>query len=349
LIASIGRTVAASLPDVFHLAMILAVLFENFCMAGYLIFGSELKEWSTVNLAHRSALGMWSGQGDFAAMYNLYPVSAVCWLFTFVLAIVFLASNMVLAVMVDHFTDIKAEVGQGEQHIFQQAVLLFFDAYWKAGFQLRQFIRITKEKAPSVGAKLPYVDDIETRVTEVPYDALLDALDPCQSEVEKSDPLSHVKNPPNETKFQMPAWVREKPGWAQIDMEVLTACGCDDDTAEHLLDKCMRLMKGRRPDYFPAAIMYHEFEGNMRNMYEQLDATSEDVQNWLRSRRADCENMEPRQRKLESLANEQILPRPDEDHPMLMPLSPEDHFAEAMNEDLDEDDGDDESRHMLED
>merc|ERR1740121_130640 len=185
-------------------------------------------------------------------------------------------------------------------------------------------MRFVKEKVPKVGRYLPHVDEAEARVDAVPYESILEVLDPFKAEMEKDDPLSNTFGKTKEAKNQMPAWVREKPGWAPIEMEVLIACGCDDDTAEHLMDKCMKLMKGRRPDYFPAAIMYHEFEGNMRNMYEQLESTSEDVNHWLQSRRADCNNMEPRQRKLESLASEQILPRPDEDHPMLMPLAPDD-------------------------
>merc|ERR1719215_391626 len=112
-IALIGLTVASALTDIFHLGMVLAVLFENFVMGGYLIFGSEIEEWSTVNKAHMNTLAMFCGQGDFSAMYDLYPVSAVIWLGCFTIALVFIASNMLIAIMVDHFTDVKADMGQG--------------------------------------------------------------------------------------------------------------------------------------------------------------------------------------------------------------------------------------------
>lgn len=318
LIASIGRTVAAAIPDLFHLSLILAVLFENFVLGGCLLFGAELEEWSTVDHAHRSTLAIFCGLGDFGAMYGLYPVSATCWLFSFAVTVIFIASNMIVAIMVDHFMDVRTDLGQGEQTIWEQTWAGIGDMLWHAGFHARNLVRLLAEKVPKVGALLPEMEPESARVPRVPYTALLQALDP-----DSSDDLDDPAGPTSPLSTNRPAWAKSKPLWAPLDLEVLDLCGCDPATAQRLLAKCARTAGRHQPARFPAPVVYHEFQSHMEKTYELLENSREDLQLWLSSRREDCANLEPRQRKLEQLAMEKILPKPQDGAPMLMPGSPE--------------------------
>jgi len=314
------------------------------------LFGSGLTEWSTVNRSHRSALAMLSGLGDFAAMYELYPVAASVWLFTFAVAVIFVSSNMVMAIIVDHFGEVRADLGQGEQDIVTQSRALVSDAVWTGSFHLRQIIRLLEEKIPKLKLVFPYLDDEPVRVARVPYEVIIEALDPnCVDE--SADPLASLKTlkelASDQKRANVPLWVKGQPLWAPMQRDVLIACGCDESTADRLLTKCDSIVSGKRPQNFQTDILYHEFEGQMRNSYEQLAATEDDLRMWLSERKIDCDNLEPRQRKLEALTVERIMPRPQEDEPMLMPGSEQ----EDWDQDEEEDEGGEESnelRHALE-
>lgn len=336
--ASIGRTLASASQDLIHLAIMLGVAFENFVFSGCAIFGSGLEEWSSVNKAHRSALAFLSGLGDFASMYDMYPVAAASWLLFFAVAVIFVASNMTMSILVDHFREVRTDLGQGEQDIITQSRALVRDVVWIGSFHVRNLLKIVQEKVPKSKMVLPYLGDEPNRVARVPYEIILEALDPnCVDEA--ADPLSTIRNlkelAKDAKRSAVPLWVKGQPLWAPMQRDVLVACGCDQSTADRLLSKCESVVAGKRPMNFPSDILYHEFEGQMRNSYEQLAATDDDLRQWLCERKVDCDNLEPRQRKLESLTVERIMPRPQEDEPMLMPMSEQDEMEEE------DEDGDD--------
>jgi len=318
------RTLQQAGPDIVHLSMILAITFENFVLSGCLFFGSGLKDWSTVNNSHRAALGLLSGMGDFASMYDKYPAAALVWLFFFAVVIVFIANNMLFAIMVDHFAEVKLECGQARQSLPAQALYLCQDWVWKGSFRVRNLVRLAQGLVPRLAKITPYLDEEEPRVKRVPYDIMLEALEPAALD-EGADPDAVVRSATElfegkgKKKLNVPAWTKGQPLWAPIQMDVLLACGCDEATALRLLSKANNVCDGRRPNDFPSDMVYHEFTGQMRNVYEGLAGTEDDLRIWLEARRVDCDHLEPRQRKLEALSVEKILPRPAEDEPMLMP------------------------------
>eukprot|EP00405_Crypthecodinium_cohnii_P036869 CAMPEP_0206539970 /NCGR_PEP_ID=MMETSP0325_2-20121206/8721_1 /ASSEMBLY_ACC=CAM_ASM_000347 /TAXON_ID=2866 /ORGANISM="Crypthecodinium cohnii, Strain Seligo" /LENGTH=995 /DNA_ID=CAMNT_0054037593 /DNA_START=87 /DNA_END=3074 /DNA_ORIENTATION=+ len=323
--ATMIRTIEQALPDVVHLSLMLAICFENFALSGCLIFGSSLEAWSSVNNSHRAALAILSGIGDFGEMYEVYPVAAIVWLFLFAVVIVFIASNMIFAIMVDHYGQVRKDNSSASQTLLQQCRFLVEDVIWTGSFHIRRGIRTMQEKWPRVTQVTPYIDPEEPRVSSIPFDVLLEALEPV-AENESADPgavlrsLSEISKE-DSVRSKAPAWTKGQPSWAPIELDVVVACGCDNATGLRLLDKAEAICMSRRPTDFPADMVYHEFTGQMRNIHELLAGTEEDMRLWMAERCVDCSNLEPRQRKFEALAVEKIVQRPREDEPMLMPTA----------------------------
>jgi len=323
IIASIARTLGSAAQDLVHLAIMLGVTFENFVLGGLLLFGSEIREWSSVSLAHQSALAMISGLGDFASMYELYPLSATVWLFTFAMAVIFITFNMVLAIMVDHFRQVKTELGQIDHNIFEQGLLLAGDFYFRVTLIGKRFVYFLRLQIPPLCHVLPEFEESELRVGKIPYDDILDVLAPvCKDETLDPRKTAEMIKRMQAAKTGGNAdidWARGLPAWAPMQRDILTCLGCDPITAERLMEMANEAMAGKRPEDFPTDVLFHEFEGHMRSMYDQLAATDEDLRTWLSERRVDVDQIEPRQRKLELLAVEKILARPDESADMLVP------------------------------
>lgn len=324
--ATILCTIAEAAPDVSHLGIILLITFENFALSGCIFFGSCLKEWSSINAAHRSSLAMISGMGDFASMYERFPVSASIWLFFFALTILFVASNMIFAIMIDHFAEVKQEVGQAYTNFLTQSIMYVEDILWNAAYKGRRLSERIRQKLPEKLVIIwPYFDEEPARAP-VPYEVIIEALKPAAVD-ESADPEAVIRvvsnlsadaeNSPR--KIEIPAWVRAQPSWAPIQRDVLLACGCDGSTAELLLKRCEKMGKNQRPKDFPTDLVYHEVKGHLNNIFDRLSVTDEDLRTWLIERTVDWQQLQPRQRKLEALAVEKIMPKPAPDQPMLSP------------------------------
>lgn len=296
-IAEIIRTVHKALPDLVHLSLILAITFENFVLSGCLFFGSGLKEWSTINDSHRAALALLSGTGDWNAMYEEYPAAALLWLFCFAVVIVFISANMLLAIMVDHFREVREEYSQVRQTLVTQAFLLVDDAWWKGSFNGRRFLRLLQRRYAWTTKVTPYLDPELPRVKVIPWDEMIAFFTPAPN-----DPGDNSTAP-----------------WAPLDMGDVLSLGLDKATSLRLVQKCESVVGGRRPNEFPADMVYFEFNDKMKAVYHTMSGTDDDLRIWLSERRVDCEELEPRQRKFEALALSDIQPRPREDEQMLMP------------------------------
>lgn len=284
-IAMIGRTMSAAGSDIAHLAIILIVLFFNFALGGLVLFGVELKRFSTINMAVRSTMAVIFGRGEFAAMYHLAPVSASIWLFCLIVSVLFLGANMLIALIVDHYSEVVSGPGkQASQSIVEQFWVMGGDWLWKTSYTYRIIHRfIYRRSSPAMQRFMHVFEEEPKRVSQVPYDTLLEVF----GDKPKNDAGSSTGSPPP---------------WAPVHADILRMCGCDEETAERLIVKCRLITGGRLPDDFPADRLYHEFENSMEGSYVQLDAIGKELHAWLNERMVDCGNLEPRQEKLESLS-----------------------------------------------
>lgn len=314
-IAKIGRTLAAAGPDMFHLAIIMFVLFENFALGGYALFGPQLEDWSTFRLAQRSTLAASFGRLDFEAIHNIAPWSSVLWLVSFVTCIAFLLSNMLLAIIVDHHHELKDITGMADQHMPGQLLSLMSDTWWKFTHEVRM-VRcfLARRMSPDSFLRRRILDcaDEPTRSGRIPYDTLLKNIGgiDCSRGTDLKEVVAQLQD------------IARPPSWAPIREDLLRKFDIDKATAQRMIKICRQQTQGKKPTGFPVDRLFFEYEQTMEDAYGQLDALGGELKGWLAGRLVDCGNLEPRQKKLHELVT-RVRPAPS-------PFLPVEYQVETM-------------------
>merc|ERR1712232_699870 len=130
-----------------------------------------MRSFSTLHLSTRSTLAVIFGRGDFAAMHQLAPVSASVWLFSLILTVLFLAANMLIALIVDHYAEVDQGGGrQASQSIIEQFWVMMGDWWWKSTYIYRRIHMFIYDRSSPLVQKFMHVfDPNEPRRLPVPY------------------------------------------------------------------------------------------------------------------------------------------------------------------------------------
>jgi hypothetical protein len=110
--------------DVLHFLILFLVFFLNFAWSGYMIFGLALDEWSTPMKAVSTSLRTLVGDSDVGSMYEIAPISTLIWFTLFLLAIIFIMTNILVATVFDHYEIAKNKAGAVTGIIKQVRVLM---------------------------------------------------------------------------------------------------------------------------------------------------------------------------------------------------------------------------------
>merc|ERR1712032_1162685 len=128
-LAVVTETLKASAVDLFHFAIVLIPTFLAFAIAGHEMFGRRMQGFATMEgaiavcfkLAMESEFDWWGlSEEDF--------FTSMTWVWTFVLLVVLLMMNMVLAIMMDTYSVIRLQAGSGET-VWANAAFLFRRLY----------------------------------------------------------------------------------------------------------------------------------------------------------------------------------------------------------------------------
>mmetsp|Transcript_73419 Transcript_73419/g.174950 ORF Transcript_73419/g.174950 Transcript_73419/m.174950 type:complete len:795 (+) Transcript_73419:101-2485(+) len=288
-LAIITETFTRGASDLLHFGLLAFVVVGNFALGGYVMFGSELQDWSTVYFALHSTLAMAYGRGDYAALYSIAPASAAIWLILYLVLFVFVMSNMLIAILSSYYGQVKSSLEDKGLNILKQGYIIADDAVWNWSYQLRRAYRIFK--LTKLGKRFPDIREEPVRVSSLPYQAIIAGV-------------NKIMYKPHKTSFK------------SVTEDFLQHCGCDEATAERLLKKYKAFRHRRGLEAFPMKDLFEEFEIVMADYYKQLDGMKDHIHDWYAERLVDFEKLAPRQRHLNELA-ESIVPEagPPEDGP----------------------------------
>lgn len=286
-VATIGRTIAQAGMDVVHLAIILFVVFGNFVLGGMMLFGAELKNWSTFTKGMRSTFNVVFGSGDFQEMYDVHPLSSIGWLLSFIVSVIFILRNLLIAILIDHHVDVQSKAGGHEgMNITHQSIDMVKDVWWNVSYMVRVVYRAIRPRCPKrCKSRLRKVKDEPWR-KKIVYETLL-----ANFGAQGYDDAENI-----DTDLQ------RRGKWEAVTVEQLVSSGSDKSTAQRMLMKCREHASQRTPDTYPPERLFAEFEGAMHRTYEQINGFENEVRGWLTEKIVDCSNMEPRQKKLDALA-----------------------------------------------
>ncbi len=110
-LAQISLTLYTAIADVVHWLIIFVVIFLNFAIGGHILFGSTLHEWSTLWYSINTTFKALMGDFDFSAMYDVAPLTASIWFWSFMIVTVFILLNLLIAIIFDHYQILKDKAG----------------------------------------------------------------------------------------------------------------------------------------------------------------------------------------------------------------------------------------------
>jgi len=108
-LAIISETLSRSVPDLLHFLVIFIAVFGNFALGGYILFGQQVKEWSSAVWALNTSFRALMGDFAYADMYEVAPFQAQVWFWLYVILIFLIMLNMLLAIIMDIYCEVAHE------------------------------------------------------------------------------------------------------------------------------------------------------------------------------------------------------------------------------------------------
>jgi hypothetical protein len=119
-IAVLMQTIGQVQNFLFHFLVVFAVVMGSFIVTGYLLFGEQVTNWSTVGKATASCFLMLFGKFTYNDFHNAAPYSAIVWFCSFYILAVFLLLSIMTAAILHHYLTVRSEVGEVGISIVQQ-------------------------------------------------------------------------------------------------------------------------------------------------------------------------------------------------------------------------------------
>merc|ERR1719387_303862 len=118
--AIIGKTLVMAAEDLYHFIVVYGIIVANFTITGYIIFGAQLSDWSSLgsalNRTVRAVYDFRSRELELAA-----PLLAPFWFWTYFLVMVLLVLSTLTAVILDRYVEARASISSASPGLFSQA------------------------------------------------------------------------------------------------------------------------------------------------------------------------------------------------------------------------------------
>jgi hypothetical protein len=123
-LAVVTNTILQAGTDLFHFMIVFVVLFWAFVISGMFMFGRRMWEFSSYTQACIHLFLMWLGDFDLDSLTEDLPVTGFFWFFLFSVVLVLLLQNMVMAIIMDQYTEVKSAASSSMPMWTQAAELL---------------------------------------------------------------------------------------------------------------------------------------------------------------------------------------------------------------------------------
>lgn len=125
----VTRTLEVSLIDILHFLVVLLPTFVAYAVSGCFIFGKRVEDFSDIFISIGTCFKIFmESEYDWPVLSEEYFVTPFLWVFSFMILLVMIMLNMVLAIVLDVYTEIRKKSGQSEP-------------VWVTGFHMMQRIR----------------------------------------------------------------------------------------------------------------------------------------------------------------------------------------------------------------
>lgn len=147
----VTSTIESSIIDIVHFLVVLLPTFVAYAISGCFIFGQRMEEFSTFNAAIGVCFKMlMEGEYDWPKLSEQHFWTAAFWVWSFMLLLVLLMLNMVLAIVMDVYTEMRRTAGNSET--VATTILHLFDRlrYWNRWISNEELSRKVSTMQPLI-------------------------------------------------------------------------------------------------------------------------------------------------------------------------------------------------------
>jgi len=209
-LAVVTQTIYSAGSELFHFLIVLFIVFMAYVIAGMFIFGRRLWEFSSFQRAAAKCFLLMLGDFDWEELGDENPLTAAFWFWTYMIVMMLLMLNMLMAIIMDKYTEVKSDAAAHDTIIKQVKDMLLESLQSASGKRVNQ------------GTLLKAVDEMpQTEVSEEDLTESIPNLAPEQARTLMQQTQEHVDNELNKgvtmsEAMRMIGWVKiavQKIGW----------------------------------------------------------------------------------------------------------------------------------------
>eukprot|EP00930_Biecheleria_cincta_P084570 TRINITY_DN74018_c0_g1_i1.p1 TRINITY_DN74018_c0_g1~~TRINITY_DN74018_c0_g1_i1.p1 ORF type:complete len:868 (+),score=157.24 TRINITY_DN74018_c0_g1_i1:78-2681(+) len=111
-LAVVTDTIKMASQDMLHFVIVLSAVVFTLCLDAVLLFGRDLRDFGTLARSFHSCFRMMFGDWDWAPMERVNRLYAVVWFVVFMVLVVIILLNMMLAIIMDNYMSVKKHSGK---------------------------------------------------------------------------------------------------------------------------------------------------------------------------------------------------------------------------------------------
>lgn len=111
-LAVVTDTIHSASQDMLHFGIVLSAVVFTLCLDAVLLFGRDIQDFGTLARSFHSCFRMMFGDWDWAPMERVNRFYAVVWFLIFMVLVVIILLNMMLAIIMDNYMSVKKHSGK---------------------------------------------------------------------------------------------------------------------------------------------------------------------------------------------------------------------------------------------
>jgi len=120
-LALVTRTIAKAGIDLIHFLLVFACVFALFALSAEIFYGQELEEFATLSRSCDSCFHMLIGDFDWGELRDVSRDGTMLFFWSFIWIVQVVMLNMLLAIIMDVYTEVRAGIGRSAPTLWGQA------------------------------------------------------------------------------------------------------------------------------------------------------------------------------------------------------------------------------------
>lgn len=304
----LSSTIGACVKDLIGFSIMFFLVFLAFAQLGYLIFGSQVEDYSNFESAIFSQFRILLGDFDLDVLESASPVLGPAYFVLFVFFIFFILLNMFLAIIIDTYSEVKAELSH-QKNDFEMT------DYFKRGYKkmldklnLRRHKSVTVQKSSTSDKRVAYQEwhkDLKSRgYAEAEIIAVCSKYDLDKGHVLTSAEVRKMQSDLDKKKFTLQRA-------AYVDKDSL-----DDSDTDSSVKSSLRRMSGGGVSHEEFSVLQRRvdrMEHSIGSIVSKIDAVLVKLENMEQGRAKRRETMT---RLLDSIAESEGITDESKQHYM---------------------------------